>query len=71
MKNGNDTFIWQAEDWPIWRYDLRTLAQPLADVSLAQGLLLGRMTDVGMAVGAFRTQTACARCAPSHRIYCV
>lgn len=43
-----DLYIWQAGDWPTWRYDLATLAQPLADVSRAQGLLMGRLADVGM-----------------------
>ena len=39
-------YIWQASDWPIWRYDLAALSQPLAEVSRAQGLLLGRLVDV-------------------------
>lgn len=48
--NGVDyTYIWQATDWPNWRFDLATLAQPLTDASRAQGLLLGRLADVGMA----------------------
>lgn len=34
----------------MWRYDLAALAGPLADVSRAQGMLLGRLADVGMAV---------------------
>jgi len=50
MKSGDYTYIWQAPDWPNWRYDLASLAQPLADVSRAQGLLLGRLADVGMAL---------------------
>ena len=50
MKSGDYTYIWQAPDWPNWRYDLATLAQPLADVSRAQGLLMGRLADVGMAL---------------------
>jgi len=50
MKSGDCTYIWQAPDWPKWRYDLATLAQPLADVSRAQGLLMGRLADVGMAL---------------------
>ncbi len=37
-------------DWPQWRYDLRALAQRLAEVSRAQGLLLGRLADVGLAL---------------------
>jgi Fic family protein len=50
MKRGGYTYIWQAADWPSWRYDPAALAGPLADVSRAQGLLLGRLVDVGMAV---------------------
>ena len=40
MKSGDYTYIWQATDWPSWRYDLAALAQSLADVSRAQGLLM-------------------------------
>jgi len=50
MNGGNYTYIWQASDWPSWRYDLAALAQSLADVSRAQGLLMGRLADVGMAL---------------------
>ena len=50
MKSGYYTYIWQATDWPSWRYDLAALAQSLADVSRAQGLLMGRLADVGMAL---------------------
>lgn len=48
MKSGNYTYIWQTNEWPDWRYDLAALAGPLAEVSRAQGLLLGRLADVGM-----------------------
>ena len=50
MKSGDYIYIWQASDWPTWRYDLGALAQSLADVSRAQGLLIGRLADVGMAL---------------------
>ncbi len=50
MNSGDYTYIWQASDWPDWRFDLAKLAQPLADVSRAQGLLMGRLADVGMAL---------------------
>lgn len=50
MNSGDYTYIWQASDWPNWHYDLASLAGPLADVSHAQGLLLGRLADVGMAL---------------------
>ncbi len=48
MKRGEYTYIWQAPDWPAWRYELAGLAGPLARASRAQGLLLGRLADVGM-----------------------
>lgn len=41
-------YIWQATDWPVWRYDLAALADALAQVHHAQGLLLGRLTDTGL-----------------------
>jgi Fic family protein len=47
---GEKTYIWQDEDWPNWRYDLSVLAAPLAETSRAQGLLLGRLADVDMAL---------------------
>jgi Fic family protein len=50
MNSGDYTYIWQASDWPSWRYDLAALAQSLAEVSRAQGLLMGRLADVGMAL---------------------
>lgn len=50
MKRGEYTYIWQARDWPAWRYDLAVLVEPLARVSHAQGRLLGRLADVGMAL---------------------
>ncbi|WP_028216407.1 Fic family protein [Paraburkholderia oxyphila] len=48
MNSGDYTYIWQAGDWPIWRYDLAKLAEPMAEASRAQGLLMGRLADVGM-----------------------
>ena len=48
MNHGDSPYIWQAADWPIWRYDLAALARPLADVSRGLGLMTGRMADVGM-----------------------
>ena len=50
MKRGDCEYIWQAGDWPAWRFDLAALAEPMAQVSRAQGLLLGRLADVGMAL---------------------
>jgi Fic family protein len=49
MKRGDYKYIWQASDWPTWRFDLPALAQPLAEVSRAQGVLMGRLADVGLA----------------------
>lgn len=57
MNCGDCTCIWQHDDWPRWRYDLAQLAQPLAEVSRAQGVLLGRLADVG---GALRDQASLA-----------
>jgi len=48
MNSGDYTYIWQTNDWPNWRYNLATLARSLADVSRAQGLLMGRLADVSM-----------------------
>lgn len=50
MNSGDYTYIWQANDWPHWRFDLAALAGSMAEVSRAQGVLLGRLADVGMAL---------------------
>ena len=50
MKSGDCIYIWQVEDWPDWRFDLAALAEPMAEVSRAQGLLMGRLADIGMAL---------------------
>ena len=47
MNGGDCLYIWQAPDWPRWRYDLSALAEPMAQVSRAQGVLQGRLADVG------------------------
>lgn len=41
-------FIWQLPTWPAVHYDLAALAPALTSVSRAQGLLLGRLADVGV-----------------------
>ncbi|GAB2807613.1 Fic family protein [Comamonas piscis] len=41
-------YIWQSPHWPQWQFDSDALAAPLAQVSQAQGMLLGRLADVGM-----------------------
>jgi Fic family protein len=48
MNSGEYTYVWQAHDWPDWRFDLTELAEPMAAVSRAQGVLMGRLADVGM-----------------------
>ncbi|MFZ5493027.1 MAG: Fic family protein [Pseudomonadota bacterium] len=48
MNSGEYDHIWQASDWPNWRFDLAALAGPMAEVSRAQGLLMGRLADVGI-----------------------
>ncbi len=50
MERGDWLYIWQAPDWPALHYDLAQLAEPLEHVSRAQGRLLGRMADVGLAM---------------------
>ncbi len=50
MDSGDYKYIWQASDWPHWRFDLTALAGPMAEVSRAQGHLLGRLSDAGMAL---------------------
>ncbi|SAL07161.1 filamentation induced by cAMP protein, Fic [Caballeronia calidae] len=50
MKRGDCTYIWEVPNWPTLRYDMARLAAQLADVSRAQGLLLGRLADAGMAL---------------------
>src|SRR5262245_23763319 len=50
MAYGEKLYVWQADDWPRWRYDLPALAARLTDVSRAQGMLLGRLADVGLAL---------------------
>lgn len=47
MDSGDYKYIWQASDWPNWRFDLAALAGLMADVSRAQGLLIGRLADIG------------------------
>lgn len=48
MKRGDCRYVWQVEDWPRWRYDTAALLAPLESASRAQGLLLGRLADLGM-----------------------
>lgn len=50
MNSGENLYIWQAGDWPNWRYDLSALTGLLTEVSRTQGVLLGRLADVGLAL---------------------
>ncbi|MDP2228376.1 MAG: Fic family protein [Moraxellaceae bacterium] len=50
MNSSDYNYIWQASGWPHWRFDLSALAGPMAEVSHAQGRLMGRLADVGMAL---------------------
>ncbi len=52
MGSGDCGYIWQACDWPRWRFDWEALARPLAEVSHAHGRLEGRLADVGPALRA-------------------
>jgi len=42
-------YIWQLPDWPHLSYDAVALAAPLAQVHRAQGQLMGRMAELGLA----------------------
>jgi Fic family protein len=50
MNRGDYKYIWQADDWPHWHFDVAALADSLVEVGRAQGLLLGRLADAGMAL---------------------
>jgi len=45
MNGGDNSYIWQSEAWPRWRYELSALANALTEVSHAQGLLRGRLAE--------------------------
>lgn len=49
MNYGNYKYIWQSPGWPRWQYDLAILG-PTGDMSRVQGMLLGRLADVGTAL---------------------
>lgn len=42
-------YIWQLPGWPRLTYDAASLAAPLAEVHRAQGQLMGRMAELGLA----------------------
>jgi Fic family protein len=41
-------YIWQQPEWPHWQYNQGQLLPLLSKVAYAQGLLLGRVADIGM-----------------------
>ena len=45
----NPRYIWQLPEWPHFTCDAATLAAPLAQVHRAQGQLMGRMAELGLA----------------------
>jgi Fic family protein len=50
MNSGDCNYIWQASDWPNWYFDLSALTGSMVEVSRAQGVLMGRLADAGMAL---------------------
>ncbi|NJD24464.1 MAG: Fic family protein [Betaproteobacteria bacterium] len=54
MRSDDRRWIWQSDEWPEWRYDVSALAGLLADTCRLQGLLAGRLADIGIA---FRNRT--------------
>jgi Fic family protein len=47
MERGDYLYLWQARDWPGWKFDLAALSGALGEVRAAQGKLLGRLAEVG------------------------
>ena len=41
-------YLWQLPDWPHLSFDVAALAAPLAQVHRAQGMLAGRMAELGL-----------------------
>ena len=52
MKRGDYDYIWRSPDWPAMHYDLAALSALMAEVGRAQGVLAGRLADVGLQVRA-------------------
>jgi len=48
MISGDYTYLWQAKDWPNWRFDWASLANLMAEANRAQGYLMGRLADAGL-----------------------
>lgn len=48
MNDGEYRHLWEAPRWPQLTYDTARLAPALAEITRAQGFLLGRLADVGI-----------------------
>ena len=48
MDRGDKRYIWQQPGWPNWEYDEKRLTSLLTAVHHEQGLLLGRMRNLGL-----------------------
>lgn len=57
MNRGDKTYIWQQPDWPRWQFDSQRLNPLLSQVHHAQGLLQGRMRNIGFALSEESTLT--------------
>jgi Fic family protein len=42
-------YIWQLEEWPLFRWDARSILIPLSETRRKQGQLLGEMSRIGFA----------------------
>ncbi len=57
MNRGEKKYIWQLPDWPRWHYDSQQLSPLLSQVHHAQGLLQGRMRNIGFGLSEESTLT--------------
>ena len=48
LRNGHKMYLYQHQDWPIFRWDEPTISPLLAEVRYHQGHLLGRVKDWGL-----------------------
>lgn len=48
MDRGDKRYVWQQPGWPNWEYDEKRLTPLLTAVHHEQGLLLGRMSNLGL-----------------------
>jgi len=47
MNRGEKQYIWQQADWPLWHFDAERISPLLNQAHHVQGLLLGRMRNIG------------------------